>query len=82
MSLFSRIRAALGDAPDTEPSPTSEDGAVQSGLPEATGGAPDRTGRDANSSTGTSPNETVVGRASGDDAGYLETGAEKRAEEG
>lgn len=82
MSLFSRLRAAFGDAPDTEPSPTGNDGAVESGLPQNTGGSPDRTGRDANSSTGTSPNETTVGRASGDDAGYLETGAEKRAEEG
>lgn len=81
MSLLSRIRAAFGDAPDTEPSPAQPDGAVESGLPDQTGASADRTGRDANSSTGTSPNDTVVGRASGDDAGYLETGAEKRAEE-
>ena len=80
MSLFSRIRAAFGDAPATEASPTQSEGAVESGLPEHTGGSADRTGRDANSTTGTSPNETTVGRASGDDAGYLDTGAEKRSE--
>lgn len=37
--------------------------------------APDR-----HSSTGTTPNETMVGRVQGQDAGYAgETGAEKRA---
>ena len=82
MSLLSRIRAAFGDAPDTEPSPTDPVGAVESGLPDDTGGSPDRTGRDAHSSTGTSPHDTFVGRASGDDAGYLETGAEKRSDDG
>jgi len=47
----------------------------------ATGGAADRGADDANSTTGTTPNETFVGRASGDEAGEAETsGAEKRAE--
>lgn len=81
MSLLSRIRAAFGDAPDTEASPTGPVGAVESGLPEDAGGSPDQTGRDANSSTGTSPHETFVGRASGDDAGYIDTGAEQRRED-
>ena len=44
-----------------------------------TGGEPDRTGTDA-STTGPGPNETFVGRASGQDEGYAgETGAERRA---
>lgn len=35
---------------------------------------------DADSTTGTGENETAVGRVAGQDEGYLETGAEKRAE--
>ncbi|KAA1425663.1 hypothetical protein [Nocardioides antri] len=81
MSLWSRFRALLGDAPATEPEPRDDAAAVQSGLPEDTGGKPDETGVDPHSTTGTSPNDTFVGRAGGDDAGYLETGAEKRAED-
>jgi hypothetical protein len=55
---------------------------VHSGRPEDTGGKPDAEAADSNSTTGTTPNETFVGRAAGaDDPGYLETGAEKRAED-
>lgn len=47
------------------------------------GGAPQEGAADANSTTGTTPNEEFVGRASGDDGGYEElTGAEARAETG
>ncbi|UUU29810.1 hypothetical protein JIX56_07890 [Streptomyces sp. CA-210063] len=35
---------------------------------------------DQHSTTGTRPNDIFVGRVAGDDPGYLETGAEKRAE--
>ncbi|MFF6783376.1 hypothetical protein [Streptomyces sp. NPDC012510] len=35
---------------------------------------------DQHSTTGTTPNETFVGRVAGNDPGYLETGAEERAE--
>ena len=45
-----------------------------------TGGAPDPEAQDRNSSTGTTPNETFVGRASGDEAGDTGlSGAEARA---
>jgi hypothetical protein len=49
----------------------------------ATGGRKDPGATDAHSTTGTSANETFVGRVAGDDAGYAgETGAEKRANPG
>lgn len=35
---------------------------------------------DADSTTGTTENDTNVGRVAGQDEGYLETGAERRAE--
>jgi hypothetical protein len=45
-----------------------------------TGGAPDPGAQDQNSSTGTTPNERFVGRASGDEAGDTGmSGAEARA---
>jgi hypothetical protein len=45
------------------------------------GGDPARQDADAASTTGTGPNETFVGRVSGQDLGYAEeTGAERRAE--
>ena len=45
-----------------------------------TGGVPDPSYPDQNSTTGTTPNETFVGRVSGADPGYSgETGAERRA---
>ena len=48
-----------------------------------TGGEPDETAPDPNSTTGTTPNEEFVGRAQGQDVGYAgETGAEARAEAG
>lgn len=36
--------------------------------------------RDTDRTTGTGESETAVGRVAGQDQGYLETGAEKRAE--
>ncbi|MEV6319320.1 hypothetical protein [Streptomyces sp. NPDC051776] len=57
-------------------SATSE---VHSGRPEDTGGQPQSQAADQHSTTGTTPNDIFVGRASGDDPGYLETGAEQRA---
>jgi hypothetical protein len=48
-----------------------------------TGGEPDESAADPNSTTGTTPNEEFVGRAEGQDVGYAgETGAERRAEAG
>ena len=45
----------------------------------ATGGEPQPRAPDANSSTGTTPNDVHVGRAGGPDVGYAgETGAERR----
>lgn len=47
----------------------------------ATGGVPDTHAPDAHSTTGTTPSDTFVGRASGDDVGAAEqTGGEVRAQ--
>ena len=47
------------------------------------GGDPNEAASDANSTTGTTPNDEFVGRAGGVDTGYEEeTGAEARAEAG
>ena len=49
----------------------------------ATGGEPDTEAGDQNSTTGTTPSDTFVGRASGDEAGDAGiSGAEARAAEG
>ncbi|MGW0330772.1 hypothetical protein ACWD0J_02650 [Streptomyces sp. NPDC003011] len=53
---------------------------VASGRPQDAGGKPETDAADQHSTTGTTPNETFVGRVAGDDPGSLETGAEKRAE--
>lgn len=46
----------------------------------ATGGVADPSQPDQNSTTGTTPNDTFVGRVGGADTGYEEeTGAERRA---
>jgi len=50
-------------------------------LTRATGGEPQPDAPDANSTTGTTPNDMYVGRDQGQDVGYAgETGAERRAE--
>jgi hypothetical protein len=47
----------------------------------ATGGVPEPSHPDQHSTTGTTPNETFVGRVQGSDVGYSEeTGAERRAD--
>jgi hypothetical protein len=47
----------------------------------ATGGVPDASKPDQGSTTGTTPDDTYVGRVAGSDTGYEEeTGAERRAE--
>lgn len=46
-----------------------------------TDGSEDPGGADRNSTTGTTPNETFVGRASGDDADAGISGAEMRQED-
>ena len=49
-------------------------------LSRATGGVEDAEAPDQHSSTGTTPNETFVGEAVGQDVGYAEEqGAERRA---
>lgn len=62
--------------------PREEDVAVNPAVANtrATGGEPDRSQPDQHSTTGTTPNETFVGRVSGQDVGYAEeTGAERRS---
>jgi hypothetical protein len=50
-------------------------------LSRATGGVPDPDEPDQHSTTGSSPNETFVGRVAGTDVGYEgETGAERRGD--
>jgi hypothetical protein len=51
-------------------------------LSRGEGGEPQENVPDANSTTGTTPNEEFVGRVAADDGGYEgETGAEARARE-
>jgi hypothetical protein len=53
---------------------------VQSGRSEDTGGEPDAGAPDQHSTTGTTPNDELVGRGAGTDAGAGETtGSERRA---
>lgn len=73
MSVWSWIRAHLGGR-------TTEPSEVRSGRSRDTGGKPDTEVADRHSTTGTTPNDVFVGRVAGDDPGYLETGADKRAE--
>jgi hypothetical protein len=70
MSFLSRILARLGRG-------RSE--AADSGADHATDHAAEPPTPDRHSTTGTSESGTFVGQASGEDAGYLETGAEHRA---
>jgi hypothetical protein len=84
MTLWSWVRGHLGGG-SAGPRPTRSGTAsggvteVRSGRPQDTGGRPGNDAVDQHSTTGTTPSETFVGRVAGDDAGYLETGAEKRA---
>lgn len=80
MTLWTWIRGRLGAGPPPESAPPEGAPEVHSGRPEDTGGVPTDS-PDAHSTTGTTPSGTFVGRGSGDDAGYLETGAEKRADD-
>jgi hypothetical protein len=79
MSLRSWVREHLGaTSPElSAPAGTAE---VHSGRSEDTGGRSQDAAADQHSTTGTTPNEIFVGRIAGDDPGYLETGAERRAE--
>jgi hypothetical protein len=79
MSLWSWVREHLAGRP-TEPSTPAGTAEVHSRRSQDTGGRPNDQAADQHSTTGTTPNETFVGRVAGDDPGYLETGAEKRAE--
>jgi hypothetical protein len=83
MSLWSWIRTRFAGDPlsrhpgeaDTPPDP-------QSAHSRATGGVPDAGASDTHSTTGTTPSQSFVGRASGDDPGEAgKTGAEVRAEQ-
>ena len=68
---------------DADPRPGEDDVGRDDAeaLSRATGGVPDPDAPDQHSSTGTTPNDELVGRVSGQDVGYAgETGAERRAE--
>ena len=66
--------------PDPRPHEDDVDPDDAEALSRATGGVPDPDAPDQGSSTGTTPNETFVGRVSGQDVGYAgETGGERRA---
>ena len=81
MSLGSWIRDQVaGLRPDSSPKSAKPD-EVRSGRPEDRGGVPNSDVEDRHSTTGTTPNDTFVGRVAGDESGYLETGGEKRAEQ-
>jgi hypothetical protein len=81
MSVWQRISDQVtGRARATPGEPEGTPDEATAGT-RATGGVADSGADDPNSTTGTTPNETFVGRASGDEAGEAETsGAEKRAE--
>ncbi|WP_327686549.1 hypothetical protein [Streptomyces sp. NBC_00467] len=74
MSVWGWVRGHLGGRTTEFPAE------VHSGRSEDSGGKPDSEAVDRHSTTGTTPNDVFVGRVAGDDPGYLETGAEKRAE--
>lgn len=79
MSLWSRVRDYVGSR---SPGSSTPAGAAEghSGRPEGKSREPGHEAADQHSTTGTTADETFVGRVAGDDPGYLETGAEKRAE--
>lgn len=84
MALWSWVRARLsGRASRT---PGEADTATDAGTAgtRATGGVPDPGAGDTHSTTGTTPNETFVGRTAGEDPGEAAetTGAEVRGEAG
>ncbi len=80
MSVWSWIREHSRHKGGEPPSRAGDTAEVGSGKPQDTGGEPEADAPDQHSTTGTTPNDTFVGRVAGDDPGSLETGAEKRAE--
>ena len=67
--------------PDPRPGEDDVDRDDAEALSRATGGVEDAHAPDQGSSTGTTPNDEVVGRVSGQDVGYAgETGGERRAQ--
>ncbi len=81
MALWSRVREAV--TRERQSRKVTENDApadTASGRTRATGGVPDADAGDQNSTTGTTPSDTFVGRASGDEAGDSGiSGAEARA---
>jgi hypothetical protein len=69
MSLWSRIRRSLGGA-DTSRTPGEADTPTDTRTAHSrpTGGAPSPDAPDTHSTTGSTPSETFVGQASGDEA--------------
>jgi hypothetical protein len=81
MSLWSRMRDRMTGEAARQPGEADTPPDAQEARSRETGGAPDSESPDSHSTTGTTPNQTFVGRASGDDAGDAEkSGAERRAE--
>jgi hypothetical protein len=83
MSLWSRIRDRLGGAHPAQ-TPGEADAPVDTGTARTrpTGGVPDPGAADTHSTTGTTPSQTFVGRASGEEPGDSDiTGAEARGDD-
>ncbi len=82
MSLWTRIRDRLGGAQSPQ-TPGEADAPVDTGTARSrpTGGVPDPGARDTHSTTGTTPNQSFVGRASSDPGGAGRTGAEVRGDD-
>jgi hypothetical protein len=75
---IAKHRADGGERKRAESDVQSDPARVDSRV---TGGVPDEDKPDQASTTGTTPDDTYVGRVAGDDPGYVEeTGAERRAE--
>jgi len=82
MSLWSRVRSRLGSPSGAAPGEADASPDAETARSRATGGVSQAGAADTHSTTGTTPNDTFVGRASGDDAGDAgTTGAEARAED-
>jgi len=83
MSLWSWVRTRFaGDPLSKQPGEADTPPDPQSAHSRATGGVADAGASDTHSTTGTTPSQSFVGRASGDDPGDAgRTGAEVRAEQ-
>ena len=81
MALWDRFKQGVSGRGSRTPGESDSPGDPAVAGTRATGGVAGEDAENPNASTGTTDNETFVGRASGDEVGDVqESGAEKRAE--